>query len=82
MEAKAEGTIIAGLDVIDVIRVVAKKKNKFIALTLQEIEVIDGMTPEMYELIRKQILDGFNDYTRSLSRSLFGDVEVPIYDGG
>lgn len=82
MTAKAEGTIIAGLDVIDIIRVVSKKKNKFIALTLQEIEQIEGMTPEVYDLVRKLILDGFNDYTRSLSRSLFGDIEVPIYDGG
>ncbi len=82
MTAKAEGTIIAGLDVIDVIRVVSKKKDKFIALTLQEIEQIEGLTPEVYSLVRKQILDGFNDYTRSFSRSLFGDIEIPIYDGG
>lgn len=75
-----EGIIIQGLDLIDIMRLVDKKKNKFIALTLQETEQVE-LTKEQFELIRKFILDGFNEYTRSLMRALLGDIEIPLYHG-
>ena len=73
------GVVIHGLDLFDIFRLGEKKKNKFIALTLQEIEQVDGLTSEEFQLIRKFVLDGFNEFTRSLLRALLGDVEIPPY---
>jgi hypothetical protein len=72
MEAKVT---IDGLDVIDVVKYITKKRNKFIAMMLAELE--ESMEPESneYKFVRKIILDGMNDYTRSTMRTLFGDVE-------
>lgn len=81
MSDKTE-VIVEGLDLLDVVIYIDKKKNKFVALTLQEIEGLElGITVEEYKLIRKFVLDGFGDFTRSTMRFLFGDVEVPPYKG-
>jgi len=77
---KREGIVIQGLDLVDIMRVVDKKKNKFIALTLQGLEELT-LKPEEYKVIRKLVLDGFGDYTRSMMRALLGDIEVPPYNG-
>jgi hypothetical protein len=61
-------------------RVVDKKKNKFVALTLQAVEELD-LEDEEFKAIRKYILDGFGDFTRSLMRALLGDIEFPPYNG-
>ena len=79
-----EGTeiIVEGLDLLDIVEYVGKKKNKFVALTLQEIEGLGlEITKEEYKLIRKFVLDGFGDFTRSTMRFLFGDIETPVYKG-
>lgn len=69
----AEGKVIQGLDVIDLIVVVGQKNKKFTAIALQEIEEILGKDSEEYKSIRKVFLDSFNNYTRSVMRSIFGD---------
>lgn len=66
---------IEGLDMIDVLSFIDNKKKKFIAVTMTDIESIIPTDAENYALIRKAILDGFNDYTRSMIRVLFGDIE-------
>lgn len=66
---------IDGLDMLDVMNFISKKKNKFLAIMLQDLEMeVPRNSPE-YIMIRKIILDGINDYTRSLLKVLFGDVE-------
>ena len=72
--------VIEGLDLLDVIAVIDKKKSKFVALTLQEIETL-GLREEEYKRIRKFVLDGFGDFTKSALRFLLCDVEVPPYKG-
>lgn len=67
--------VIEGLDLLDVINQIDKKKKKFIAIMLSEIEETYGKDSEEFKYIRKTILDGVNDYTRSLLRVFFGDVE-------
>ena len=62
------GLFISGIDIIDLENLIKKKNRKFIALTLQEIE-------ERPDNFRKAIMDGFNDYTRSLLRAIIGDTE-------
>lgn len=75
-----EGVIIQGLDLIDVIRLVVKKNKKFQAILLNELETImDKNSPE-FRLARKAVLDNFNDFTRSVVRDLFGEVEDLIND--
>lgn len=66
---------IEGLDIIDVLNFVNKKQKKFIAEILAELETqLDPQSSE-YRIVRKIILDGINDYTRSILRTILGDVE-------
>ncbi|MCK4822761.1 hypothetical protein KA005_43760 [bacterium] len=67
--------IIEGLDVIDVVRYISRKKDKFIAIVLADLEEVMEKDSNEYKFIRKVFLDGFNDYTRSVMRTLFGNVE-------
>jgi hypothetical protein len=67
------GKVIQGLDIIDLILVVGQKNKKFTAIALQEIEEVLGKDSEEYKTIRKIFLDSFNNYTRSVMRSIFGD---------
>lgn len=73
--------VIQGLDVIDVIKFIGKKNKKFQAILLGELEdyfPIDPITrkrSDEFFLIRKLFLDGFNNYTRSVLRVIFGDIE-------
>lgn len=81
MENEREGVIIQGLDIVDVIRIIDKKKNKFLAISLQEIEEIN-LDEKDFEIVRKVFLDSLNDFTRSVMRALLGDIEVLPYNDG
>jgi hypothetical protein len=67
--------IIEGLDVIDVVRYITRKKDKFLAIALAELEETMEKDSNEYKFIRKVFLDAFNDYTRSILRTIFGDIE-------
>jgi hypothetical protein len=79
MEKNREGVIIQGLDVLDVISLVSNKGKRFLASGLDDIERIQGLTPDQFKLIRKIFLDTINDLIRSILRVLFGDVEIEQY---
>ncbi len=65
---------IDGLDLIDVLQQISRKKSKFIRITLDELEkIIDDKKTFMD--VRKVVLDGYNDYTRSFMRLFFGEIE-------
>lgn len=66
---------IDGLDIIDVIKFINRKRDKFIAIGLAELEDVMDNNSNEYKFVRKIFLDGFNDYTRSIMRAFFGDVE-------
>jgi hypothetical protein len=66
---------IEGLDLLDVIELISSKKDKFIAIMLTNLELKFPKGTPNYVAMRKIILDGMNDYTRSFLRVLFGDVE-------
>jgi hypothetical protein len=68
---------IDGLDLVDVLQQITRKKAKFIKITLDDIEKVMDDRQE-YLLVRKAVLDGFNDYTRSFMRAFFGDIEGSI----
>ncbi len=74
---------IGDLDMIDIISLIERRKGKFLALLMTDVEAefirrgynTDINSPEasqFYILIRKFIFDGFNDYTRSIDRVLVG----------
>lgn len=67
--------IIEGLDVIDVVRFITRKKDKFLAIALAELEETMEKDSNEYKFVRKVFLDAFNDYTRSILRTIFGDIE-------
>lgn len=67
--------IIQGLDILDVISFINRKNKRFQAITLQEIENIIHKNSKEFKTIRKIILDNYNDYTRSVLRIIFGDIE-------
>lgn len=70
-----KGVVVQGLDLIDIITFISKKNKKFQAILLTELEeILDKNSPE-FKAIRKLVLDGFNNYTRSVVRAIFGDVE-------
>lgn len=71
---------IGGLDLFDLITFISKKNKRFIAIMLAETEEIVGKDSEEYKKLRKIILDGFNDYTRSIVRIVFGDIEYNVND--
>ncbi len=75
-----KGVVVQGLDLMDVVIFISKKNKKFQAISLSELEeIIDKEKyPEIYQAVRKLILDGFNNYTRSIVRVLFGDIEYMI----
>ena len=67
------GEIIQGLDVVDIQHFVGRKNRKFQAVILNEIEDALGKDTEEFQKVRKLILDGFNEYTRSILRIIFGN---------
>jgi hypothetical protein len=66
---------IEGLDMIDVVKYISRKKDKFIAIVLADLEEYMDKDSNEYKFVRKLFLDGFNDYTRSIMRTLFGNIE-------
>ena len=68
-----DGTeVIQGLDTLDIVYFIGRKNKKFQAIMLQEIEEVLGSESDEYKTIRKLVLDGFNNYTRSMMRAIFG----------
>jgi len=67
--------VISGLDIFDVETLLSTKNRKFQKLALDDLEQIVKKDNPLYGKIRKLILDYFNDYTRSVCRIIFGDIE-------
>lgn len=63
--------IIQELDLIDIVGLIDKKKRKFQAIMLQEIEEVLNPESEEFAKVRKSVLDWSNNYTRSIMRAIF-----------
>ena len=74
--SEQEGVVIQGLDLLDVMNLIDKKKNKFAAIALQEIEEL-GLEGNEFKFVRKIVLDTLGEFTRSTMRALLGDIELP-----
>lgn len=69
------GTIIQGLDIIDILKFITKKNKKFQAIFLNDLEEVLNSNSDEYRIVRKLYLDSQNNFTRSILRAIFGDVE-------
>jgi hypothetical protein len=71
--------IIEGIDLLDVIGCVDHKCKGFPRKMLDSIEAELRDDPEQYLKIRKIVLDGLNDYKRTILNTIFGtDFEGEI----
>jgi len=73
MSNKEIGVIIEGLNVLEIVKFLGNKNKKYLAITLNNIEDVLDPNTEEYKLIRKEVLDGFNEFTRAIVEVLFGD---------
>jgi phage-related protein len=66
-----------GLDKFEIMELITKKKQRYLALELNDVEeAMQNCSKEDFELVRKIILDVTNDLTRSIARIIFGeDIE-------
>lgn len=73
---------IDGLDMFDIIKIMSRKKGKYAKIILANVSEefeLEGYNTDrdygdkFYLKIRKYILDGLNDYIRSVNRTLIGD---------
>jgi hypothetical protein len=71
---KKTGVIIQGFDILDVTKYIGQCNKKYQAILLSKIEdkVRDRDT---FLQLRKDVLDSFNDYTRDIVESVFGNIE-------
>lgn len=67
--------IIQGVNLLDLLKFIERKNKKFQATLLSQVEEIVDPESEKYLYIRKLILDSFNNYTRSIIKAIFGDIE-------
>jgi hypothetical protein len=75
MESYKNEVIIQGLDLEEVIGFINRKNKRYLAICLQDLEDIIKPDSNEYALIRKLLLDNFNDYTRAVLKIIFGDIE-------
>ena len=73
-----KGVVVQGLDLIDIVTFISKKNKKFQAILLTELEEVLGKDNPDYLKVRKVVLDEFNNYTRSVVRAIFGDIEYMV----
>jgi hypothetical protein len=66
--------IIQGFDILDITKHIGYTNKKYQATLLSKIEALIR-DRETYVKIRKDVLDSFNDYTREVVQSIFGDIE-------
>lgn len=68
------GTILQGVDALDIIRFIKNKNKRIQATFLGELEKII-QDEEQYQKIRKLYLDYSNGFSRSVLNAVFGEVE-------
>lgn len=72
---KRSGVIISGFDIMDVISLVQSHTKKYQATLLSQVEIILGNDSDKFLEIRKLFLDESNNFSRSVVKSIFGDIE-------
>jgi len=71
---KKRGIVIQGFDILDVTKFIGRMNKKYQAILLARLEDILPRDDDFLE-VRKAVLDSFNDYTRDVVESIFGNIE-------
>ena len=71
---KKRGIVIQGFDILDVTKFIGRMNKKYQAILLARLEDILPRDEDFLE-VRKAVLDSFNDYTRDVVESIFGNIE-------
>ena len=69
------GMVAQEVNLLQVIKKVARRNKSLQARLLQNIETHFDRNTDEYGNLRKFILDEINGYTRAILRDIFGDVE-------
>lgn len=77
MEDKMD-PVIQGIEILTIIAKVGKKSKKHQAKVLQEMEKHLAKGTVEFDEFRKFFLDEQNNFTRSVMRDIFGDIEYMI----
>jgi hypothetical protein len=64
----------AGLPEIEIIKLINKRKKRYCAIALNDLEELMGQN-EQFKAIRKIVLDNMNGFTRSVFTVIGIDVE-------
>jgi hypothetical protein len=64
----------AGLPEIEIIKLINKRKKRYCAIALNDLEELMGQS-EQFKAIRKIVLDNMNGFTRSVFTVIGIDVE-------
>lgn len=70
--------IVQEVDILVTIRGIGKRNKKLQAVILQELEKHIDKSSTEFDGMRKFVLDEVNNYTRSIVRDIFGDIEFLI----
>ncbi len=70
-----KGIVLRQVDFLDTVKFAIRKNKRFQAVMLKQIEETLGNDTDEYKIVRKIVLDGMNNYQRSITRAIFGDVE-------
>jgi len=64
-----------GIDVLDLVGFIGRLTKRYQANLLTEIEDVVDPSSDEYSQIRKLVLDSTNNFSRSVVKVIFGDVE-------
>ena len=73
---KPSGVFFAGFDVLDLVSFINRLTKRYQANLLADIETSTNVDSEDYKIIRKLVLDSTNNFSRSLVKTIFGDIEI------
>lgn len=68
-------TIIQQVDILDILRLIGRKRKKLQAILMQELETVISKNSPGYIKMRKVILDETSNYSREVVKNIFGDIE-------
>ena len=75
--AKSSGAVFIGFDILDLVSFISRLTKRYQANLLADIETSTNVDSEDYRVIRKLVLDSTNNFSRSLVKTIFGDIEIP-----
>ena len=68
------------IDFVDIVFKLKRKHNWYLASLLQDLETLLGENSEEFQLVRKLVLDSYNDFLRVTVAIIFGnEIEGLIY---